>query len=492
MNIIDTLTKEDVRHFKLFLKRSNIKVADAPVSKLFDVIRKGNYEDDKTIHQEKFNQLKANAFYRLKNRMLVDINKSLLVLNYNKVDKILILNYLILSEIFLYKSAFKIAYNFLCKAEKKAAEHEFYSILETIYEQMIALSHQYVDLPLLTIIKKKKDVVKRKEEINAVNDMLAEVMWRLQKSNYSAKGLHIVDELDNIKNKLDNINLIDQSPSLRIQMQKSIRMMLLQKGDFSSLQLYLSKTLKEFDRDAVFNKNNHNQKIVMQTWLINVNLKLFNFHLVYEYAEELKESLHQYKNLYYETHVWTYYQCVFAGCFYSNQLQRCLQISKKYSSEEVLKDHSSLINLNLAIVYFCLKDIKKANECLNKVLKPIFFDALTNELKLMVIIVELLFYYESKDFSYFNYSIKKIQKKYAHVLSLPQFKRQHTFLKVLVILGRDISFSEEKTEEIVSRFIDDSPPFEAGTNEGIHYKSWLVAQLENKNYYTVLLTILKK
>lgn len=243
MDIIRTLTKEEVRHFKLFLKRSNIKVADAPVSQLFDSFRKNKDKNDKTIHKEKFKHLKVNAFYRLKNRMLVDVKKSLLVLNYNKDDRILILNYLILAEIFLYKSQFEITYDFLSKAEKKAKEQELYSVLETIYEQMIALSHHYFDLPLLEIIKKKKAVNEKKNEINAINDMLAEVMWRLQKSNYGVKGMDIKDVLDNIKKKLDNIELLEQSPSLRIQMQKSIRMMLLQKGDFSSLHIYLSETL---------------------------------------------------------------------------------------------------------------------------------------------------------------------------------------------------------------------------------------------------------
>jgi len=227
MDIISTLTKEEVRHFKLFLKRSNTNVADAPVSQLFDNLRKN--KDDSEIRQKKFKHLKANAFYRLKN--LVDLNKSLLVLNYDKDDRILILNYLILSEIFLYKSEYEITYSFLCKAEKKAVEQEFYSILEIIYEHMIVLSRLYHDLPLPEIIKKKKTVIEKKYEIHTFNDMLAEITWRLKNSNFGSKGFDIVNELENIKNKLDDIELLEQSPSLRIQMQNNIRMMLLQKGE---------------------------------------------------------------------------------------------------------------------------------------------------------------------------------------------------------------------------------------------------------------------
>lgn len=198
----------------------------------------------------------------------------------------------------------------------------------------------------------------------------------------------------------------------------------------------------------------------------------------------------QYKNLYYETHIWTYYQCVFAACFYSNQLKRCLQILKTYSNEEVLKDHSlyhTYFNINSAIVYYCLKDIKKANKYLNKLLDPVLFDVLSDEMKLTVIIAELLFYFESDDIDYFNYSIRLVQKKYKNTLNQNRFERQQLFLKVLTYFGKDVKVDSLKTEQMINTFIDESPVFEVGTNEGIHYKSWLIAQTQKKDYYETLL-----
>lgn len=495
MDIIKALTKEEVRHFKLFLKRTNTKVSDAPVSKLFDYIRKNGGNDDKAIHKTNFKNLKDNAFYRLKNRMLVDVNKSLLVLNYKRNDSTLIYNYLILSEIFLYKSEYAITYNFLCKAEKKAVEYEYLNLLEMIYDKMIALSHHYVDLPLLEILGKQKEIIEKKKEIQPIKHMMAEILWYLRQSNFGSKGLNIIDELESIKKKLDNIELLKQSSSVRIQMQESIKMMLFQKGDFNSLLIYLRKTLNEFEEDKVFNKGNHNQKIVMLTWLINLSIKLLNFHLAYQYSEELKKSLHQYNNLYYETHIWTYYQCIFGACYYSNQLHRCLKILKTYANEEVLKDHSlyhTYFYINSAIVYYSLKDIKNANKYLNKLLEPVFFDALSDEMKLTVKIVELLFYFENKDYDYFNYSLKKIKKKYKKIFDLPQFDHQLNFLNVLAILGKDVMLENLKTEHIVNDFIANSPPFEVGKNEAIHYKSWLIALVQSKNYYKTLLANLKK
>lgn len=228
----------------------------------------------------------------------------------------------------------------------------------------------------------------------------------------------------------------------------------------------------------------------MQTWLINVNIKLLNFYLAYQYSEELKKSLQQYNNLYYETHIWTYYQCVFAACFYSNQLKRCLKILKTYSNEEVLKDHSlyhAYFFINSAIVYYSLGDIKNANKYLNELLAPPIFSTLGDEMTLTVLIVELLFYFENEDFKYFNYSLKNIKKKYKNLLIQPQFERQRFFLNVLASLGKDVNVDLVKTEKIIIDFIDKSPTFEVGNNEAIHYKSWLKAQTKNKDYYETLL-----
>lgn len=495
MSIINTLTKEEVRNFKLFLRRSNSSVSSAPVAKLFDCLRQNQFKDDKAILERRFSNTKPNAFYRLKNRLLTDLNKSLLVLNHDKNDRIIILNNIILSEIFLYKSEYAIAYKFLCKAEKKAKQNEFYSTLENIYEQMIGLSKQYFDLPLLDILERKRAVVEKKRKINTINDMMAEIRWRLQKSNYTAQETDIIVELDSIKNKLDNIHLIENSPSLKIKVQENIRMILLQKGDIKSLDRYLSEKLKEFEQDGLFNKNNHNQKIVMQTWLINTNIKLLNFHLAYQYAEQLKKSLHEYKKLYYDSYIWTYYQCIFGACFYSNQLDRCLMILKTYSNEEVLQEHSlyhTYFNLNSAVVYFCMKNTKRANSYLNKLLEPELYDSLSQEMRLTVRIVELLFYYENDDFKYVNLALKQLKQKQQKTLSLEKFSRQNEFLKVLGNLSKDDKIKKLKTIDTINHFIENSPPFEVSSDEAIDFKFWLISKKDKKDYYTILINSLQK
>lgn len=490
MEIIEALSKEDVRHFKLFLKRTNSNVSKAPVSILFDAIRKNKFISDKEIHNKYFSELKRNAFYRLKNRMLTDVNKSLLVLNYDKDDRIMILNYLILSEIFLYKSEYKMAYDFLEKAEKKARKSDFFDLLNTIYEQMILLSRQFFDLPLDDILKKKRANYDQRKKIMEANDMLAEILWRFQKSNYAKQGKDVLEELDNIQKELENIHIIEQSPSLKMQIQVSIRMILYQKGDFSSLNKYLESKLVEFQNDGIFTKSNHAQKIVLLTWLINTNIKLFSFSNVFKHAKQLRNNLDEYNKLYYNTHIWTYYQSMILAFFYSNQLERCLKVLNTYSKDDVIKDfglHHTNYNVNSALIYFCLNNLKKANTYLDNLLKEEFFEALNDQPKILIKIIELLFYYENGDYKYLDYAIKSAQKKLPS-LKDEKFIRHSHFLKILKLLAKDPEMIDLKTINEVDAFINQSPTFEPiGNNEAINFKIWLQSKKLNESYYSLLI-----
>jgi len=490
MDIIEALSKEDVRHFKLFLKRTNLNVNKAPVSILFDAIRKSKFDNDKDIHDKYFSELKRNAFYRLKNRMLTDINKSLLVLSYKKDDRILTMNYLILSEIFLYKSEYKMAYNFLEKAEKKASSNEFYGLLDIVYERMILLSRQFFDLPLDDILKKKTANFEQRKEIMEANDEMARIRWQLQKLNYEREDNYVLNDLDNIQAELQNIRIVENSPSLKFQLQEINSMIYLQKGDFNSLNEYLGKTIQQFQEDGFFNKNTHRQKIVMFTWLINTNVKLLNFNQAYKYANKLRDSLDEYNKLYYDTYIWAYYQSMIIACFYSDQLERCLQVLNTQSKDEVIKDHSLFhtnYNINSALIYFCLKKLKKANVYLDKLLKVEFFDALTDQLKIMIKIVELLFYYENGDYKYLEYAIKSVKKKITF-LKEEKFARHFRFLKVLNLLAKDPEMINIKTINEVDAFVIQSPIIEIiDTNEAINYKIWLQSKKLKKSYYPLLI-----
>ena len=80
--VVLSLNKEESRFFKLFAGRTNTKDERKDLL-LFDFIKKSDPIDEDKIATKLYGENK-NAFYRLKNRLLTDLNKSLLLQHLTK------------------------------------------------------------------------------------------------------------------------------------------------------------------------------------------------------------------------------------------------------------------------------------------------------------------------------------------------------------------------------------------------------------------------
>jgi len=496
MDIVKSLNKEESRNFKLFLKRSNANVEVAPVNLLFDSYKSGSFKNDNEIYDNLFGNIKKNAFYRLKNRMIEDIYKSLLILNYDKDDHITIHNNVILAEIFSYKSEYQIALKILKKAEQKALKNEFYSLLEIIYDKMVGLSKHYSEVPVMEVIEKKNEIIAKKQFSSKLSDLVAQLNWYLQNSNFDSKEINIMEKLDNIKSELSNSHLLETSVSIQFQVQDNISYILLKQKDYVSLDLYLETQLSTFESKQVFNKNNYHHKITMLVWLANTNLKLLQFDKAESYAEQLKQGLEEFKRLHYNNYIWAYYQPLFIASYYTGQLKRCLEILEELKNEKIIKGHrvyDIFVNLNSAIVFYGLNNIKKANEFINNLLKPDLFKTLSPELKLNIRIVDLIFYFENKDYEYLLYSIKQFKRKFNHLLKLDAFTLAKEFVNLLEMYSKSNEIiTDDAFVGRVKKFIKKSPPFEPGNNEALDYRIWWLSRLNERTYFDQLLVYVQE
>ena len=192
--VILSLNKEESRFFKLYAGRTNVKDERRDLM-LFDFIRKSDYIDEDKIATKLYGKNK-NAFYRLKNRLLTDINKSLLLQHLNYEEDLSILQNLLLSRVFRQKQKNKIAEVYLKKAEQKAEKIEAYELLNLIYNELIKLSHDMISIDVEDYIEKKKENNERLRRIHEIDDVLAAVLFRiLSAQNFSGKNADIIDLL---------------------------------------------------------------------------------------------------------------------------------------------------------------------------------------------------------------------------------------------------------------------------------------------------------
>ena len=192
--VILSLNKEESRFFKLYAGRTNIKDERKDLQ-LFDFIKKSDTIDEDKIANKLYGKNK-NAFYRLKNRLLTDLNKSLLLQHLNHEEDLSILQNLLLSRLFRQKQKNKVAEVYLKKAEKKAEQIEAYELLNLIYNELIKLSHDMISIDVEDYIEKKKTNNERLRRIHEIDDVLAAVMFRIRSAqNFSGKNAAIIDLL---------------------------------------------------------------------------------------------------------------------------------------------------------------------------------------------------------------------------------------------------------------------------------------------------------
>ncbi|MBK6399381.1 MAG: hypothetical protein IPF75_14260 [Bacteroidetes bacterium] len=112
-SIVSGMSKEQVRFFKLFMGRSHYH-EDRMDEKLFDYMRKSGdeYDEEKIVHTL-YRKSDKNAFYRLRNRLLADLNKSLMLQHVDDDENLYLLHLLSLAKYFLGKNNTKTTLYFL-------------------------------------------------------------------------------------------------------------------------------------------------------------------------------------------------------------------------------------------------------------------------------------------------------------------------------------------------------------------------------------------
>jgi len=255
--LIESMNKEEIRHLKLFLNRTNAKGERKDVN-LFDYVRKsGEDYHEQRILNKLYGKPDKNAFYRLKNRLIEDIGKSLSLQYFSHSDGNLVLHYVNLSRHFQMRHQYDLAFHFLRKAEKRASASMNYELLDLIYADFIRLSIDSLAVNPEDYIKKRKSIGAKLSRVRQIDDVLAAVIYRIRTSaNYSPEDTSILDLLQSTVDDFTNDPQIKESPVLRMKIYQAVSRLLLQQRNYEALEDYLQTTWKEFTDEGLFNKNN--------------------------------------------------------------------------------------------------------------------------------------------------------------------------------------------------------------------------------------------
>ena len=498
--IIENLTSDEVRRFKILSNRFKAD-EEKKLLVLFDAIRAGGFKDieDQVITQfyGGTDAKSKNSYYRLRNKLLSNLEKSLLFYHFNYKNSLESFSNIQLAILYRERGLFKEAYYNLKKAEKVAIAHDQFNLLEVIYDEMLKLSNN-LELEIEKILNRRRENIKKLEIIRANSEILGMVTQQLLKRNYarSKKSESIIETLENIKNRLEEHKDIFQSGSGKIMIMKTVVSILLQKGAYRELEEYVQSAFQDFEASKIFNKDNHPTRLLMRIWRLNSLLKLLDLDQALADLALFAKELKMYDKQYYNQYAFFYYSAHVYALKLSGKLDESGELLKDaLAQKDLMKNdtHELYLLLSLSDQYFSQSLFPQSLDIIKKISSHKSFNLFDEELRFFIHIFEIVSLYEASQHSKVDQKYKSLKKTYKHFLKDDFYSDARKFLEIIIrmntaaIEGRKV-FLKSAYKGYVAEFSRS----EIGDNQVILYDVYLKSKLEQRPYYELLVEEVNK
>lgn len=480
-NIISKMSKDEARFFKLYMTR--METGERKDLLLFDYIRKhGNDYDDDTIFRKLYGDNERNAYYRLRNRLMTGLNKSLLLQHWGEDDLLQLFQLYSLSGFYASRNEFQLAVYFLRKSESKAMKSEQFGLLDLIYSEFIRLSREIPGINPEEYIEKRRSNQEKINQLRAIDDVVSVLTYRLKYSQNFARGdQSVLSLLEETVNEYSHSPGLRNSPVFRLRSYSAISQILLQKRDYEALETYLLKTYRDFTKGGIFNKSNHDTRLQMLTYIVNSLFKNNKLRESLRYTEQLHDAMEEYSKALYDKYLFFYYNSLVIN--YSK-----LDKPKAISILESLLDQKKLtgnpfyeifIYLNLAVLQFDLGSYREAIRYISRLYLLDSYRNADKALQMKIAVSELIIRFELKDLDYLEYRIGRIRKDFKELLRENQFLKEKDFLTVLLHMTNATGDLKDKQLRKKSmEFIDKYKVRDEGDDEILNYTTWLTEKFK--------------
>lgn len=474
-NIISIMQKEDFRSYKLFAQRTAVN-KDRKDTALVDYVKKNGIDYNEHIIFEKlYPNEDKNAFYRLKNRVVDDLNKSLTIQHFEKDTVMYLYHLLSISKFYSQRKNYDLALYFLKKAEKYAEEAEHYELLRVIYSEYLVLSHKTMVDPAIYIEKRKK-AEKRLNQIIQMDDILAMLHHKLTTSqNYSGNSRLLLDDLQKTIDEFVKDDDVKSSPLLKTKIYDAVSTSLLQQHDYKNLEIFLLQTFDDFSSQKLFIKANHRTKLQMLTYLANTLYKNKKFKESLSYTTILHEAMNEFDKKFYTEYAVFYYSSLVNNYSRLNP-DKALEILNDLQTSKIPIEnpfYRIFIHVNQAIIHYDKSEYKKAAKHLSSLYLLDTYESADSGLRLKIQVAELIIRYELNDDDQLNRKIKEINKLFSSILSLDLFRKENEFIKLITLLNQHKAVLLKEKKVFLQKWYSAKEDENTEDSEIISYRHWL-------------------
>ena len=465
--IIQSLSKEEVRFFKLFLKRTDNK--NRKDVDLFDLIRKkkGYYTTKDALKTLKTN---PNNYYQVKNRLYHELNNSMVWQHIWKDKQSKSFSFILLSRVYKNKGELELSFHYLKKAEKEAIDSELYEVLSIIYSEIIQLSHELISIDVDHYIKLKRNNIKILSEIDEIDLLLAKIMYDIKtKQNFGKSDGSLVKLIKTKYAKISKEKNLVNSPRFRIRLFKMYSRLLLQERDYKSLEKFLIESYNEFGTDKLFNRSNHNEKLTLLAYLSNCLYKTKKYKQSLKYSEELLSGMKEYDCFLHDKYLFYYYNILVLNYAKTDKKKALDYLNKAIESEVIksLPSYNAFIYLNRSLIYYYEDNYKESQKNIARLIIQEDFLLLDKSFQLKILVTELMIRISISNKNLDN-KFKDIKKNYKSLLEEKNHLREKIMIGLLSkkVHNEDIVGDKKKLLDYISD--SDSEDIDI-----ISYNSWI-------------------
>ena len=465
--IVQSLSKEEVRFFKLFLKRTDNK--NRKDVDLFDYMKKkkGDFTTKDILKKLETN---PNNYYQIKNRLYHELNNSMVWQYIWKDKQSKSFSFVLLSRVYKNKGELELSFHYLKKAEKEAIDSELYEVLSIIYSEIIQISHELLSVDVDHYIELKRNNIKILSEIDEMDLLLAKIMYDIKtKQNFGKSDGSLVKLIKTKYAKISKEKNLVNSPRFRIRLFKMYSRLLLQERDYKSLEKFLIESYNDFSKDKLFNRSNHNEKLTLLTYLSNCLYKTKRYKQSLKYSEELLSGMKEYDSFLYDKYLFYYYNMLVLN-YAKTDKKKALDYLNKASKSEAIKrlpSYNAFIYLNRSLIYYYEDNYKESQKNIARLIMQEDFLLLDKSFQLKILVAELMIRISISNKNLDN-KFKDIKKNYKSLLEEENHLREKIMIGLLFkkINNEDIEGDKEKLLSYMSDY--DSEDIDI-----ISYNIWL-------------------
>lgn len=480
--LVASLSKEEIRYYKLLAARTDHKDGRKDLE-LFDMMRDlGEGFDDTAAVARLYPGADRNPYYRLRNRVLNDLTRSLAMQHYEEDDVALALQLVHLARALFTRNRTDLALHFLGRAEKRASLAGHYEMLDLIYSEFIRMSNETVSINPESYIAKRKENDDRRRGVREIDDILASVKYRLKVAqNYSVADKTVMDLLEETVTRLSSNDALRRDPTLRFKLYGAVSQILLQRHDYLNLEQYTLSTYSEFAAEGLFNRANHLTRLQMLTYIVNALFKNGKLQESLAFAETLHAAMLEFDRLHYDRFEFFYYNSLVIN--YSKlDLDRAIALLEELETNESMAKAPYFllfIHLNLAIFHFDKGEYRKAIKRINTLYHHDRFGETDRGLRFKIAMLEVLVRTGLDDTDYLESRIRQMRKEYADLLGQDDHSREVELLALVNELYlRGTSVHNKLLRNRIEAFLQGSGPTTEDA-EIVNYNEWLRSKLNS-------------